>query len=144
MKEKAEKLKRHLEENRIGKEQDKKRHEFFNQRKNEIDEADNIKQNEFWCRICKKDFSAPGYKYERRSWGNSPGYPIAWYVGECPAGHEARRYITDKHLDPYYEESENVRWARVEFEKDLIQPNDPRFKKLYGDPFKQRAESDRN
>lgn len=52
----------------------------------------------------------------------------------------ARRYITDVHLDPYFTESEMVRRERVDFADDMLQPDDPRFKKLYGDPYKRYYE----
>ena len=46
-------------------------------------------------------------------------------------GEKIVRYITDRHLDPFFYRSEKVKIERRRHEKDLIQPSDPRFKRLY-------------
>lgn len=47
-----------------------------------------------------------------------------------------RRFITDKHLDPFYGQSKMLARLRIEMADDLLQPGDEGFEAKYGDPYK--------
>jgi len=83
---------------------------------------------DFYCPICKRDCSGPGY---RRTCTLRPHSPTAWYVGFCPKGHRMIRRITDKNTDPYYDLSFMVKRQRYDMADALLTPDDPRFKLLY-------------
>ena len=87
---------------------------------------------DFWCDICKRDCSGPGYREvcTIRSYA-----PTAWYVGYCPLGHKMIRRITDKNNDSYYDLSEMVQRHRAEMKDDFLSPDDPRFKLLYPEKY---------
>ena len=92
---------------------------------------------EFWCDKCQKDFNRMAHKVVITAFGQ----PIAMYRAKCPKNlHWCTRRITDKIHDEYYRRSALVRRARVELERDLIQPGDPRFNRIYGDPLKKYYE----
>ena len=82
----------------------------------------------FWCDRCELDFEAPGYRT-----GYSLQGGAEWFVGFDPRGHKAIRYITEKHLDPYFRKSRNLKEQRVHYRKDLLQPGQRGFKQTYPD-----------
>jgi hypothetical protein len=90
----------------------------------------------FWCGKCRRDLEAIGTK-------NIIEYalPIAFYRAACPKGHRIIRHITERLSDPYFHESAFVRRMAREMERDLIQPGDPRFRRIYGDPARRYYES---
>lgn len=77
----------------------------------EIDEAPCSKVTDFWCDKCDNDYTALGFK--------NANSKQAWYVGECPKGHDNIRRITAKANDPYYRLSENVRRDLMKHKKDV-------------------------
>lgn len=122
--------------NQEERDKDKKAEEIRNARQSIIDSALDEVVTEFWCVKCQKDFARHAHKqtlhYEE---------PCAFYEAKCPGcSLYARRYITDKHLDPYYHQSKTIKRQRVEMERDFLQPGDPRFNRIYGDPNKKHYE----
>jgi hypothetical protein len=107
--------------------------EPFVDRLNEIREAARVIQTDFFCSVCKKDFVGMGFKQVSAI---RDLQPCAWYVGKCPEGHRAIRYITDKWADPYYNRSLVVAMQREQMKDDFLDPSDPRFKKLYPEAYK--------
>lgn len=93
-------------------------------RKKEIDEAPNMQQMDFWCKDCKKDFIATGYKSVDKDM-------CAAFLASCPNGHGAVRYITDVHKDPYFHLSNKVKHEREKYADYFVTPDNPRFKVLY-------------
>lgn len=100
---------------------------------------------------CHKhgDFIATGGKVVASDWSN-PGQRIAWYEafghadfvkpdGTVKPGRacKAIRRITDKLNDPFFYESKMLAKLRIDMADDLLQPDDPRFKQVYGDPYKE-------
>ncbi len=85
---------------------------------------------DYWCTQCEMDCTGPGRKIVQTSFAQ----PIAFYEGRCPKDHRIRRQITDQTTDPYYTHSRVVKAMRQEFAKDLLQPGQPGFNTLYGDP----------
>ena len=78
----------------------------------------------FYCNDCRLDQNHPP-----RINDNSYG---AWFVARCvECDKKLIRYITNRHLDPYYHESLELKKQRSLFKKELIQPGDPLFKKYY-------------
>lgn len=114
----------------------RKAEDIKTERQRTIDQAPTPWTTEFWCQVCSKDYIRLAHKIVISSYEE----PIAFYESKCPKGHYCRRRITDKMTDPYYFQSEQLRRARVELERDLIQPGDPRFKRIYGDPYKKHYE----
>ena len=95
-------------------------------------------KHSFWCDECKRDFEAEGFAF-----GNTAGgTENRWYEGRCPKKHKAIRYITEKHLDPYFRKSEMLREMRMRFSKDLLQPGDPGFDKYYPEAKKKLEEDE--
>ena len=82
----------------------------------------------FWCKECRKDFDAPGEMTDNGL--------AKFFKGKCPKSHRAIRYITDRHLDPYFLESEKMKAHRAFYRKDLIQPGEAGFKTLYAEEWK--------
>ena len=145
-------VQRKQEERERYEQQAKKRDE----RAREISDAKQIALMEFWCSV-HGDFSVLSHKEVLHDYSTIPTTLLARYTPIPTAiakfyNHRRRsvsfgkpckrvyRYITDKHLDPYYRDSEMIQRQRVDFERDLIQPWDPRFKLLYGDPYKKYYE----
>jgi hypothetical protein len=85
---------------------------------------------DFFCRACDKDVTAPGYKSIKGTQSDAKS-ASAFYLGRCPKDHALVRYITDKHNDPYFALSKNVRFLRLKHEIDMLTPSDPRFKYHY-------------
>ena len=107
------------------------------ERRKQVDDSPPYKRVDFFCKPCGFDFNALGVKMVSdgsKTWER----PLrAVYQAKCPNCHEWQtRRITDKALDPYYRESIFIRRERSKYAKDLIQPGDPRFIALYGDPRK--------
>lgn len=107
--------------------------EPFVDRLNDIKQSPRTTKSDFFCTVCKKDFS--GIAFKQVSAVRSM-LPTAWYVGKCPVGHKAIRYITDKYTDPYYDLSLMVARQRWEMKDDFLDPSDPRFKQLYPEAYK--------
>lgn len=95
----------------------------------EIREAPEMKQMDFFCRECNRDFIATGYKRVHRD-------GMGTYLGACPNGHGCVRYITEKWRDPYWELSPKVRFDRLKYADDMLTPEDPRFKTVYPQQWK--------
>jgi len=107
------------------------------ERQRGIDQAPTPWETEFFCAACDKDFKRMAHKVVQ-TWTEPP---IAFYEAKCPSNlHWCRRRITDKIFDPYYSHSKLLRRAKVELERDLIQPGDPRFNRIYGDPYRKHHE----
>ena len=96
---------------------------------------------DFWCTACKKDLELPARVL-------NDYYFIAQCNGEDEDGDlcdkKLYRHIKNKHEDPYFRLSEKLRSERIRMSKDLIQPNDPRFKLYYKDEYDkiERAEQE--
>jgi hypothetical protein len=100
-------------------------------------------ETQFYCPE-HGDFSAIGVKVVFK---DDKGQFCAYYqakggalffTGRWGQACKAKRYITDKLLDPYYTTSEAIIKYQRQHADDFLQPNDPRFKLLYGDPFAER------
>lgn len=134
---KINRLKKRVDKNKAFREAEALRIKDAHERLLAYNQAPETTRMDFWCTDCRKDFQAFAFRSVRtvlnldtgRSHIDEPLF--AWYEGKCPKGHIARRYITDKHIDPYYDQSRLVAAQRAEFADDLVQPSDPRFKKLY-------------
>lgn len=85
-------------------------------------------QTEFWCNHCAKDFDATGHKEVRVP---PKGVWFAYYVGICPKGHHALRYITDVLTDPYFYKSVRIKIQQGRYADEMLQPWQPRFKQIY-------------
>lgn len=125
---KIERLKRIVDQNRAGREQDAARGRWLADRWKMIREAYQTTRLGFWCDKCRKDFEGVAHK-RVIEWGNMP--PWAFYIGFCPQGHEARRRITDKQNDPYYRNSEMIRRQRIDMADAMLTPDNPRFRVVY-------------
>jgi hypothetical protein len=107
--------------------------EPFVDRVNEIRSAPNVTKSDLYCTVCNRDFSGIASKQVSSV---RTMLPTAWYVGKCPKGHKAIRYITDKLDDPYYNLSLLVARQRYDMRDDFLDPSDPRFKVLYPEAYK--------
>lgn len=128
-----ERLLRRIEDNRSSRERIALREQGYNDHKRAISEAYEVTRMDFWCEKCGKDFSTSGRKQVRFS----GRWPVAWYVGICPARHVAIRYITDKDHDPYYRKSVMIQKQRVEMADAMLTPDDPRFAILYPKQYRE-------
>ena len=87
-----------------------------------------IKPISFWCDKCKIDQENTYHEQVV----HYPSDIVKWNESRCVlCGEKVIRYITERHLDPYFYRSTKVKIERMKHEKDLIKPSDPRFKKLY-------------
>lgn len=133
----AEKLLQRIRNNREGRARDKKRDEERGARRATVNAAYDRTMMGFWCDECEKDFETVGEKHIAHGLNLNTGKsyectPLrAFYLGRCPQGHVARRFITDKHDDPYYYKSEMLRRQRVDLADAMLQPHDPRFRHVY-------------
>ena len=120
-------------------EQRKEDERWFNDRAHEIFASPRYITTDFWCHTCKRDCTGTGYRQvcTVRQWA-----PTAWFIGYCPLGHKMLRYITDKHIDPYYNMSELLRRQRYELQDTMLTPDNPRFKLLYPEQYKALMEND--
>jgi hypothetical protein len=89
---------------------------------------------DFWCNVCKKDCKGTGYKQVRHLPNR---IPHSWYMGVCPLGHKLVRRITDKYADSYYYASLMMQHQRLEYADLLLTPEDPRFKEVYPEQYRQ-------
>lgn len=106
--------------------------EPFVDRVNEIRQAPRVTKSDFFCTVCKKDFSGIAFKQVSSI---RPMLPTAWFIGTCPKGHRALRRITDRLTDPYYDMSLMVARQRAEMAEAFMDPSDPRFKELYPEAY---------
>lgn len=124
--------------------QSQDRQKLLTERQRLIDSVPDETITEFYC-PCHGDFIAPAGKI---TFTDQQGEVCAYYVSHG-RGYKVednpsktfyvcrrKRYITDKHFDPYFKESKMIQRQRQELEIAMLQPDDPRFKKYYGDPYK--------
>ena len=78
----------------------------------------------FYCKNCKLDQNLEAEKVN-----NSLAEFFRARCGKC--GNRLVRYISEKHLDPYYRESRKIKVERGRFANDLIQPGEAGFKMFY-------------
>lgn len=131
---KLKRLEKIVERNSDEREAEKLKHERQTGRLREIAEAPERQATDFWCRKCRLDFQALGHKLTA-SWPE----PKAWYETKCPdCGTTAIRRITDRLMDPYFNQSVRIRKMRREAGDDLLQPGDPRFEKVWGWKLRQQ------
>lgn len=109
---------------------DAERERRFTERRKEIDAAPAVALQQFWCPRCRRDFERMARK--RVIMFCEPQRAV--YEARCPRGHWCARRITDRANDPYWNESDLIRQERKRMEIDLLQPTDPRFRRIYGDP----------
>lgn len=103
-----------------------------------------IKTISFYCKPC-------GLDQERLPVENSYSQEMATELGlsQIPRWYEARcekcnakvlRYITDKHLDPYFRLSKKLKIEREKNKKDLLQYGQDGFQTLYPESYKKFQE----
>lgn len=147
LEERVEQLTTHVKANYDEKERYAKAEERRTERQRLIASVPDVTPTEFYCK-CHGDFIAYGGKIVFK---DSHGTLCAYYVSHGKAigakgnlqGNDGKRwyscrvkrYITDKTWDPYYTESPLVSQLRQQMEIDMLQPDDPRFKKYWGDPY---------
>ena len=102
------------------------------ERAQDIKDAPESQMMDFYCGTCSKDFGAMGFKQIRLP---KKSLWFAWYEAQCPEGHTALRYITDKLTDPYFHLSPFVKAQQAEFEDAMLSPDHPRFKVLYPEAY---------
>lgn len=103
------------------------------ERRDEILGAPMYIHTDFWCNTCKRDFTSTGYKEVRVP---NQGVWFAYYVGICPCGAHALRYITDKLLDPYWYKSKVIKTQQGQYADEMLQPWQPRFKQIYPEQYR--------
>lgn len=90
---------------------------------------------DFYCEDCDLDQRLPGYEQGYLdSFSKKMGWKVTprWYANDCKkCNRKLIRYITEKHLDPYFRKSKKLRYLRRKYANELIQPNDPKFALLY-------------
>lgn len=101
---------------------------WLHERRDEILAAPPRIFTQFWCDTCLRDFETTGYKETRVP---TVGVWFAYYVGICPCGKHAVRYITDKLLDPYWYKSKAVKVQQGQYADEMLQPWQPRFRQIY-------------
>ena len=86
---------------------------------------------DFWCEKCRLDvrlIAQKGTISKRDFW-----------IAACPkCGRRLLRYCKDPILDPYYRLSQKVQMERIKYAKDLLQPGDPEFDRVYPQHKKER------
>lgn len=107
------------------------RHKVENDRITEINSTDIKVTTEFWCETCKQDFKGEALRQVEVDWTN-PRQTIAFYRTKCFKGHWCMRHITDKLIDPYFEQSRAVARQRGEHFADTLQPFQNGFNMVYG------------
>lgn len=105
----------------------------LSERAQEIKDAPEYQQMDFYCDECEKDFGGVGHKEIRLPKGS---VFFAFYRTFCPDGHIATRRITDKIADPYFFNSPFIHAQQKQFEDAMIGPDNPRFKFLYPEAHK--------
>lgn len=108
--------------------------QWLTERRDQIRMSPPHTQTSFWCDSCQRDFDTTGYKQVR-----TPAHSVwfAYYVGLCPCGRHALRYITDHLRDPYFWKSKVVKVQQAAFADEMLQPWQPRFKQVF--PLQYRA-----
>ena len=108
-------------------------------RKEELAEIERMPYNkmvDFYCKRCDKDMKLLGRKRFTTYMGGR-----AWYETDCKCGSKLMRRINDKKFDPYFRESKRLREDRRRYWRELLQKDDIRYKRVYGD-FEYKAEVD--
>lgn len=140
----VEQLLKHTQQLYANKEQAEDLEKRRTERQRLIDSVPDKTIMEFYC-SCHGDFVAPAGKITfTDSYNQKCAYYVShgqgYRVGDTPNNNfsvcRRKRYITDKQEDPYYRESKQLQKQRRQMEIDMLQPDDPRFKKYYGDPYK--------
>ncbi len=136
----VEKLKKRIEQNKERRDDEKRLYEHVNARQILVDEAPDSQDMDFYCATCNEHRSYLGKKTiqygieldkDMNVIGEYRVEPIrASFVAVCRKGHGVRRYITDKERDPYFR-SPILRMMARTMEDDMLQPDDPRFAKVY-------------
>jgi len=130
---KLSRLKKLVDDNYEERERERSRVMKRDERSKIIAEATDWKLTEFFCVKHQLDFTKIGRKEVNGD--------RAVYKADCPKclsepnytfTKRCERYITDRHKDPYYNNSLIIRKQRFEARDDLLQPGDPRFNMLYG------------
>lgn len=150
--EQVERLRRIVDETMDGRAKDQAAYQSANSRRIALDAEPHVqKEMHFYCRE-HGDYVADAIKVEFNDQGGHPsGYfkPFgrAQFIDartrQVTIGtscNHARRFITDKHLDPFYGQSKMLARLRVEMADDLLQPGDVGFEAKYGDPYKEANE----
>lgn len=135
-----EKLKKRVENNKERREADKKFLDYINARQILVDEAPLTQEMDFYCATCNEHGSYLGKKHIRYGVefdkdmniiGDYRVEPIsALFIAGCKRGHRVERFITDKAHDPYFK-SPILRKLARDMADEMLQPNDPRFAKVY-------------
>ncbi len=87
----------------------------------------------FFCDRCRFDFD--GEAVEDEVAGDT------LWVRKCPKCVQKVWRIQNSAEDPYFKRSIKLERMRIEYAKDLLQPGQPGYKELYGDPFKKFYEA---
>ena len=130
------KLTSRIEYNREQREKIFNRDQPYKDRMREIHDAYNVTKLDFFCTVCDTDFSGNAYKQVRTL---GPQI-VAYYVGLCPRRHKCLRYITDKYRDPYYWTSKVLARQRVDLADAILTPDNPRFRLVYPEQWRQLTE----
>lgn len=102
------------------------------ERQEEIDRYKEFDVIEFFCAHCQEDFAHFAHKQVEVDWSNSR-QNIAFYKGKHEkCGNWAIRHITDRFMDPYWFESNQVANDRGKHFADLLQPFETGYQLMYG------------
>lgn len=96
-----------------------------------INDAHMLTLTDFFCEECQEDFKDFALKQVEVDWSNSTQH-IAFYRTRCDNGHYCIRYITDRHMDPFFQRSKEMAHQRATHAEDIIQPHETGFNLLYG------------
>jgi hypothetical protein len=129
-------LQRRLEEKKEKRDKILAKEGEFREHVRSIREAPDVVDMSFWCKKCKVDFISKGYKVI----GKMGMWPTSWYVGFCRGRHRAIKRITDKSGDDYYFFSKAITRERKERADDMLTPDNPRFKLVYPDKWRELYE----
>lgn len=122
LKDRAQKTKTELDQERAHKRKEKDRLERERHNAN----APEYKRDNAYCATCALDCATILRKHGTDL--------LAYYLGSCPNGHTVRREITLR--DRYYDLSPLVRKERLVHADDLLTPNDYRFRHVYPDKWR--------
>ena len=100
------------------------------EREDLIKDAHHITLTDFFCETCQEDFKDFAYKQIEVDWSNT-SQRIAFYRTRCDEGHYCLRYITDKHKDPFFNQSKELAYQRAFHAADVLQPHETGFNLLY-------------
>lgn len=127
-KRKTQRLMQGIVEKRARREQALAQTKWYQERLRLVSESPRRMPQEMWCVQCQRDFTCVD---ALKMVTTQRGVPCAYYEGQCPQKHRAIRYLTDKHLDPYYHLSAMLRHQRHQMRDDILTPADPRFRIVY-------------